>query len=138
MGRPKLEQNFEAKMCKTFLLLLLYIVYFSSCQRGSSVSRDERLRLCLSEVLRLSRQKITNETRTSLRPRRRIGQRFSQSVIRANANNPDFDVLKQAREGVWYRKLEEGEGVNLIRVKGDEDILNRHPVTQEGIKIKRN
>ena len=73
-----------------------------------------------------------------MRPRRRIGQRFSQSVTRVEANNPDFDVLKQAREGVWYRKLEEGEGVNLIRVKGDEDILNRHPVTQEGIKIERN
>ena len=86
----------------------------------------------------LSRQKITNETRAAVRPRRRIGQRFSQSVTRVEANNPDFDVLKQAREGVWYRKLEEGEGVNLIRVKGDEDILNRHPVTQEGIKIKRN
>ena len=86
----------------------------------------------------MSRQKITNETRTAVRPRRRIGQRFSQYLTRAKANNPDFDVLKQAREGVWYRKLEEGEGVNLIRVKGDEDILNRHPVTQDGIKIKKN
>ena len=86
----------------------------------------------------LSRQKITNETRTAVRPRRRIGQRFSQSVTRAEANNPDFDVLKQAREGVWYRKLEEGEGVNLIRVKGDEDILNRHTVTQERIEVKKN
>ena len=86
----------------------------------------------------MSRQKITNETRRALRPRRRIGQRISQSVKRAEANNPDFDLLKQAREGVWYRKLEEGEGVNLIRVKGDEDILNRHPVTQEGIEVKKN
>ena len=86
----------------------------------------------------MSRQKITNETRTAVRPRRRLGQRFSQSVRKAEANNPDFDVLKQAREGVWYRKLEEGEGVNLIRVKGDEDILNRHPLTQERIEVKKN
>merc|ERR1712192_107023 len=43
---------------------------------------------------------------------------------RPEARSNYFDDLKQAKEGVWYRRVEDDEGVRLIRVKNDDAILN--------------
>merc|ERR1711971_479013 len=43
---------------------------------------------------------------------------------RPEARSNYFEDLKQAKEGVWYRRVEDDEGVRLIRVKNDDAILN--------------
>ena len=43
---------------------------------------------------------------------------------RPEARSTDIEVFKQAKEGVWYRRVEDDEGVRLFRVKNDDAILN--------------
>ena len=83
-----------------------------------------------------SRQRTTTQTRRVVtRPQQGVSEdragllsareRPLQLVVnRPVLGNSDFDVLKKAKEGVWYRRLVDEEGVSLIRVKNDDVILN--------------
>merc|ERR1711971_270593 len=86
-----------------------------------------RKRTILSEVP-ASRKRTTYETRRLLEPEEGVSKTASlqQQVPtgRPEARSNYFDDLKQAKEGVWYRRVEDDEGVRLIRVKNDDAILN--------------
>jgi len=69
-------------------------------------------------------QGVTSKGRTGLLSLIREKPIEQLVVNRPEAGNIDFDVLKEAKEGVWYRRVVDEEGVSLIRVKNDDDILN--------------
>merc|ERR1711971_776056 len=92
----------------------------------SEVPASRRLTI-VSEVP-TSRKRTTYETRRLLEPEEGVSKTASlqQQVPtgRPEARSNYFDDLKQAKEGVWYRRVEDDEGVRLIRVKNDDAILN--------------
>merc|ERR1711971_1483730 len=92
----------------------------------SEVPASRRLTI-VSEVP-TSRRRTTYETRRLLEPEEGVSKTASlqQQVPtgRPEARSNYFDDLKQAKEGVWYRRVEDDEGVRLIRVKNDDAILN--------------
>merc|ERR1711971_1548262 len=86
-----------------------------------------------------SRKRTTYETRRLLEPedisksaslllrqslRDSTLQQQQVATNRPEASGNYFEDLKQAKEGVWYRRVEDDEGVRLIRVKNDDAILN--------------
>jgi len=113
----------------------------------SEVPASRRLTI-VSEVP-TSRKRTTYETRRLLEPEKQTTiqtrrflepEDFSKSASlllrqslrdstlkqqnRPEARSNYFEDLKQAKEGVWYRRVEDDEGVRLIRVKNDDAILN--------------
>jgi len=104
-------------------------------RRRVSSGGDERSERLTIEVP-TSRQRTTTQTRRVVtRPQQSVSEdragllsareRPVQLVVnRPVLGNSDFDVLKKAKEGVWYRRLVDEEGVSLIRVKNDDVILN--------------
>ena len=105
----------------------------------------KRLRI-VSEVP-ISRQRTTTQTRRLVRPqqqgvglgllRQNVREFPMQLVVkRPEAGSSEFDVLKQAKEGVWYRRVEDEEGVALVRVKNDDVILSRDQKTKEDLRLE--
>merc|ERR1712032_515839 len=124
--------------------LILICLTFVSCQEGDStgirasrVSSGEGKRLkrltIVSEVP-TSRKRTTTQTRRVLEPegtgktasgllRQSLRESIFQQQLatdRPEARGNDFEVLKQAKEGVWYRRVEDDEGVRLFRVKNND------------------
>merc|ERR1711971_1066777 len=138
------------KMSQAIRLILLFLISAQvSCQqedlikiriRSISSGGDERLeRLTIVPTSRQRTRTPTRKTRVVVRPQQGViskGRTGLLSVIRERpieqlvVNRPeagsasDFDVLKKAEEGVWYRRVVDEEGVSLIRVKNDDVILN--------------
>jgi len=93
-----------------------------------------------------SRQRTTTRTRRVVRPPQGVSkdrnrlQNVREAPAQVVVNRPetdvDFAVLKQAKEGVWYRRVEDEEGVALIRVKSDDVILNKDQRTKEDLTLK--
>jgi len=117
----------------------------------SGLQRQSKRLTIVSEVP-TSRKRTTYETRRLLEPEKQttiqtrrflepedfsktasllLRQSLRDSTLqpqlassRPEARSNYFDDLKQAKEGVWYRRVEDDEGVRLIRVKNDDAILN--------------
>jgi len=99
----------------------------------SGLPRQSKRLTIVSEVP-ASRKRTTYETRRLLEPKDvsksaslLLRQSLRDSTVATNrpaARSNYFDDLKQAKEGVWYRRVEDDEGVRLIRVKNDDAILN--------------
>ena len=127
--------------------LILICLTLVSCQEGdstgirrnrvSSVGSKRLKRLTIVSEVPTTRKRTTTETRMVLEPegvsktasglpRQSLRESTSQQLAtnRPEARSNDFDVLKQAKEGVWYRRVEDDEGVRLFRVKNDDAILN--------------
>jgi len=127
--------------------LVLICLTFVSCQEGDSTGiRRSRVssggskrlkRLTIVSEVPTSRKRTTTQTRRLLEPedasntasgllRQSLRESTSQQLAtdRPEARGNDFEVLKQAKEGVWYRRVEDDEGVRLFRVKNDDAILN--------------
>ena len=111
-----------------------------------SVGEERLKRLTIAPT---SRQRTTTQTRRVVRPqqgaskerarllRQSVREAPTQRVVnRPEAGGSDFDVLKQAKEGVWYRRVEDKEGVALIRVNNDDVIINRDQRTKEDLTLK--
>merc|ERR1712107_787938 len=76
-----------------------------------------------------SRKRTTYQTRRILKPDEDVSnsKRTSSALeegSRPRAGIDEFRVLKEAEEGVWYRRLVDEDGVRLIRVKTDDALLN--------------
>ena len=56
--------------------------------------------------------------------------------LREATVNLMFTVLKRAKEGVWYRRVEDKEGVSLIRVETNKVILNKGQRPNEDLMLE--
>ena len=94
-------------------------------RRGMSSREGERLRLTKVSKVPTFRQRTRTQTKRVERPKDarkdKVGllrQSASEAVVnRPEGGHREFDVLKRAKEGVWYRRVEDKEGVSLIRVE---------------------
>ena len=132
------------------LLILLFLISVQvPCQEEDLIGRVssggeallKRLRI-VSEVP-VSRQRTTTQTRRLVRPQqqgaglpRQNVREFPMQLVVKRPDNSEFDVLKQAKEGVWYRRVEDEEGVALVRVKNDDVILSRDQKTKEDLRLE--
>ena len=131
------------------LILLLLVSAKVSCQeeklnenrRGMSSREGERLRLTKVSKVPTFRQRTRTQTKRVERPKDarkdKVGllrQSASEAVVnRPEGGHREFDVLKRAKEGVWYRRVEDKEGVSLIRV---EVILNKGQRPNEDLMLE--
>ena len=97
----------------------------SSKAEGSKLQR-----LTIVSEVPTSRKRTTYQTRRILKPDEDVSnfRRTSSALEEGStprARTDEFRVLKEAEEGVWYRRLVDEEGVRLIRVKTDDALLNR-------------
>ena len=96
----------------------------SSKAEGSKLQR-----LTIVSEVPTSRKRTTYQTRRILKPDEDVSNsRRTSSALeedsRPRAGIDEFRVLKEAEEGVWYRRVVDEEGVRLIRVKTDDALLN--------------
>jgi len=110
-------------------------------RRSVSSGGEERLeRLRIVSKIPNSRQRTTTLTRRVVRPPQGVSKSVREAPGQVVVNRPetdvDFAVLKQAKEGVWYRRVEDEDGVALIRVKSDDVILNKDQRTKEELTLK--
>ena len=96
----------------------------SSKAEGSKLQR-----LTIVSEVPTSRKRTTYQTRRILKPDEDVSNSRRTSSALEEGNRPragvdEFRVLKEAEEGVWYRRLVDEEGVRLIRVKTDDALLN--------------
>jgi len=110
----------------------------ASLSKTTSVLPRQSKRLTIVSEVPTSRRRTTFQTRRVLEPegvsksaslllRQSLRESTLQQQVatrRPEARSNYFDDLKQAKEGVWYRRVEDDEGVRLIRVKNDDAILN--------------
>jgi len=118
--------------------------------RSVSSGGEKRLeRLAIVSNLPTSRQRTTTQTqRRVTRPQQSVTSKgragllnVKETPVQLVVNRPkpggiDFDVLKQAKEGVWYRRVVDEEGVSLIRVKNDDVILNADKRRSEDLTLE--
>ena len=140
----------QIKMSQIVRLILLLLVSAKvSCQeeklnenrRGMSSREGERLRLTKVSKVPTFRQRTRTQTKRVERPKDarkdKVGllrQSASEAVVnRPEGGHREFDVLKRAKEGVWYRRVEDKEGVSLIRV---EVILNKGQRPNEDLMLE--
>ena len=110
-------------------------------RRGMSSREGERLRLTIVSKVPTFRQRTRTQTKRVERPKdarkEKVGllrQSASEAVVnRPEGGHREFDVLKRAKEGVWYRRVEDKEGVSLIRV---EVILNKGQRPNEDLMLE--
>ena len=134
------------------LILLLLVSAKVSCQeeklnenrRGMSSREGEMLRLTIVSKVPTFRQRTRTQTKRVERPKdarkEKVGllrQSASEAVVnRPEGGHREFDVLKRAKEGVWYRRVEDKEGVSLIRVETNKVILNKGQRPNEDLMLE--
>ena len=130
------------------LLILLFLIPVQvTCHEedliGSSGGEALLKRLRIVSEVPISRQRTTTQTRRLVRPQqqgagllRQNVREFPMQLVVKRPDNSEFDVLKQAKEGVWYRRVEDEEGVALVRVKNDDVILSRDQKTKEDLRLE--
>ena len=108
-------------------------------RRGMSSREGERLRLTKVSKVPTFRQRTRTQTKRVPKGARKdkvglLRQSASEAVVnRPEGGHREFDVLKRAKEGVWYRRVEDKEGVSLIRV---EVILNKGQRPNEDLMLE--
>ena len=113
-------------------------------RRGMSSREGERLRLTKVSKVPTFRQRTRTQTKRVERPKDarkdKVGllrQSASEAVVnRPEGGHREFDVLKRAKEGVWYRRVEDKEGVSLIRVETNKVILNKGQRPNEDLMLE--
>ena len=120
-------------------------------RRGMSSREGERLRLTIVSKVPTFRQRTKRVERPKDARKEKVGllrQSASEAVVnRPGGGHREFDVLKRAKEGVWYRRLEDKEGVSLIRVevetnkvrgqRPNEDLMLEDKVPTDGFWYRR-
>ena len=111
-------------------------------RRGMSSREGERLRLTKVSKVPTFRQRTRTQTKRVEKDARKdkvglLRQSASEAVVnRPEGGHREFDVLKRAKEGVWYRRLEDKEGVSLIRVETNKVILNKGQRPNEDLMLE--